>query len=239
MTMTRTSPVSTPDGAMRLFEAVPNGPAKGGIVVVQEAFGITGYISDVGRRLAEAGWQVVAPHLFHRSGDPVLSYADVSAVGPHMAALTPDGLLDDLDACLAYLADAGLPIGRTAVVGFCMGGTVAFLAAARRPIAAAVSFYGGGVLDGRFGLAPLVEMAQQLQAPWLGLYGDEDRGIPVEEVEALRSATAAAGVATEVVRYPGAGHGFHCDARPAYHESSAEDAWRRTLAWLDEHIPAQ
>jgi carboxymethylenebutenolidase len=81
-----------------------------------------------------------------------------------------------------------------------------------------------------------VELAPELQTPWLGLFGDEDAGIPIDQVEALREAAARAPVATEVVRYPDAGHGFHCDARDAFHAPSARDGWQRTLAFLDEHL---
>jgi carboxymethylenebutenolidase len=118
-----------------------------------------------------------------------------------------------------------------------MGGSVTFLAAARRTLGAAVTFYGGGVGEGRFGMPPLVEMAPGLRTPWLGLFGDKDQSIPVDQVEALRGAAAQASVPTEIVRYAEAGHGFHCDARPdSYHEFSARDAWRRTLDWFDRHL---
>ena len=82
----------------------------------------------------------------------------------------------------------------------------------------------------------LQDLAPRLRAPWLGLYGDLDQSIPVEHVELLREATAKASMPTEIVRYPDAGHGFHCDARDSYHESSATDAWRRTLEWFGRHL---
>ena len=76
-----------------------------------------------------------------------------------------------------------------------------------------------------------------MQSPWLGLYGDLDQGIPVDEVEALRRVTAKAPVPTEIVRYADAGHGFKCNDRPdAFHAASAADAWQRTLAWFDRHL---
>jgi carboxymethylenebutenolidase len=88
-------------------------------------------------------------------------------------------------------------------------------------------------------MSPLVELAPGLQTPWLGLFGDEDQGIPVDQVEALRTAVATAPVPTEIVRYPAAGHGFHCDARPdSYHEASAQDAWGRTLDWFERYLPS-
>lgn len=236
---TSTTMVSTPDGEMGLYDAAPDGVASGAVIVIQEAFGVNDHIEDVTRRFAAAGYRAVAPHLFHRTGDPGLEYGKFEKVMPHMQALSQQGLLDDLDATLGHLDGAGFPASRVGVVGFCMGGTVAFLAAARRPVGAAVSFYGGGVAEGRFGMPPLVELAADLQAPWLGLYGGQDQSIPVEQVEQLRAATAALAVPTEVVLYENAGHGFHCDQRPeAYHQESAVDAWARTLAWLGQHLPA-
>jgi len=214
----------------------PAGDPKGGIVVVQEAFGVNDHIEDVARRFAAEGWLAVAPHLFHRSGDPKLGYGDMSQVMPHLQALRADGVLADVDAALDHLASAGIPARRTGIVGFCMGGTVALVTAARRDVGAAVTFYGGGVTEGRFGFDPLVEEATRLRAPWLGLYGDRDQGIPVEGVEQLRAAAASSGQETDIVRYPAAGHGFHCDQRDSYEAKSAQDAWARTLAWFDRHL---
>jgi len=214
----------------------PGGTARGGIVVVQEAFGVNDHIEDVCRRFAAEGWLAVAPHLFHRSGDPKLGYTEMAQVMPHMQALTSQGVLADMDAALARLQAEGIPPARQGVVGFCMGGTVALVTAAERQVGAAVTFYGGGVKEGRFGFPPLVEEAPKLRAPWLGLYGDLDQGIPVADVEELRAAAAASGQPTEVVRYPEAGHGFHCDQRDSYHAPSAADAWVRTLAWFDRYL---
>lgn len=214
----------------------PDGPPRGGIVVVQEAFGVNDHIEDVAGRFAAGGWLTVAPHLFHRTGDPTFGYDDMSVVMPHMQALTAEGVLADIDAALDHLTAQGIPPERTGVVGFCMGGTVALVTAARRPVGAAVTFYGGGVTEGRFGFPPLVEEATRLGAPWLGLYGDLDQGIPVDGVEQLREAAAGSGQTTGIVRYPEAGHGFHCDQRVSFESKSAEDAWARTLAWFNEHL---
>jgi carboxymethylenebutenolidase len=111
-------------------------------------------------------------------------------------------------------------------------------AATLRPLGAAVTFYGGGLREGRFGLPSLIELAPSLQTPWLGLYGDQDKGIPAEDVEGLREAAKNAPVATEVVRYPDAEHGFNCNDRPSFNEQAAGDGWRRTLAWFDANLGA-
>lgn len=224
----------TPQTPLSVHE--PDGPPKGGIVLIQEAFGVNDHIEDVARRSAAEGWLTVAPHLFHRSGDPKLGYDDFSVVMPHMQALTTEDVLADIDAALDYLVQHGVGPEHTGVVGFCMGGTVALVTAARRDVGAAVTFYGGGVTEDRFGFGPLIEVATGLHAPCLGLYGDLDEGFPVEGVERLREAAARSGQPTDIVRYPEAGHGFHCDQRASYEAKSAEDAWARALAWFNEHL---
>ena len=234
--MAKTVTLTTPHGDMGLYDAEPEGEARGAVIVAQEAFGVNDHIEDVTRRLAAAGYRAVAPHLFHRTGDPVLGYGDYDQIMSHFAGLSEAGVLNDIDAAVAYLGEAGFAPARLGVVGFCMGGTVAFLASVRRPLGAGVTFYGGGIAEGRFGMASQLELAPRLQAPWLGLYGDEDQGIPVEEVEALRAAVVAAPVETEIVRYAAAGHGFNCDKRDSYHEASAVDAWRRMLEWFERHL---
>lgn len=221
--------LSTTDGEMPAYVATPTGDATGAIVVVQEAYGLTSHLEDICRRLAAAGFTAVAPALFHRDGSPGLPYGDMEAVIPLMKTLTADGIATDIDAAFDFLAGEGFAATNCGIIGFCMGGSVAFYTAARRSLGAAVTFYGGGITQGRFGFPPQIEVAAQLRTPWLGLYGDLDQGIPPDEVERLREATATAGVPTEIVRYPDAAHGFNCDERDSYHEPSATDAWQRTL----------
>jgi carboxymethylenebutenolidase len=222
--------------ATPLSVQAPAGDPKGGLVVIQEAFGVNEHIEDVCRRLAAEGWLAVAPHLFHRSGDPKLGYDDFSQVMPHMQALTAEGVLSDVDVAIAHLEEAGIPRPRIGVTGFCMGGTVTLATAVEREVGAGVTFYGGGVREGRFGFPSGIELAPRLRAPWLGLYGDLDQSIAVDDVEELRAAAASSGQPTEVVRYAGAGHGFNCDQRDSYHAASAADAWSRTLAWFDRYL---
>jgi carboxymethylenebutenolidase len=235
--MAQTVTVDSAGNAMQLYESAPDGAARGAVVVIQEAFGLTEHIEDVCGRLSAAGYHAVAPHLFHRTGDPVIAYDDMQAVMPHLGGLSADGLAADIDASLSYLRDAGFTDQQVGIVGFCMGGSVVVFAAAHHALGAAVTFYGGGVNAGRFGIPPLAELAPTLKTPWLGLFGDNDQSIPTDQVETLRAAAKNAAVATEVVRYPDAGHGFHCDARDdSYHEPSAKDAWQRALGWFDAHL---
>jgi carboxymethylenebutenolidase len=235
--LTDTFEVQTADGPMAVYEAVPEGDARGAVIVVQEAFGVNDHIQDVTRRFAAEGYHAVAPHLFHRSGGGTAPYDDFSKVMPLFKGLDDAALLEDIDATLAALDARGFGPGHTGLVGFCMGGRISFLVAARRSIGAAVGFYGGGIVTGRFPqFPPLVGEAHHLQTPWLGLFGDDDESIPVDDVEELRTALGGAPVATEVMRYPAAGHGFHCDVRPAFDADAAADGWNRTLSWFTTHL---
>ena len=223
---------------MRLYEAVPDGEPRGAVVVIQEAFGVNPHIEDVTRRFADAGYHAVAPDMFHRTGGGVVAYDDFGPVIEHFIGIgDDDAILADVDATLDYLRGIGFDDRRIGIVGFCFGGRVSFLVAANRALGAAVGFYGGGLVTARFPQFPaLVDHASTLQTPWLGLFGDLDQSIPVEDVEQLRKALSDAPVDTDVVRYADAEHGFHCDARPAYNADAAADAWKRTLAWFDGHL---
>ncbi|MCU1457298.1 MAG: hypothetical protein JWL73_1390 [Actinomycetia bacterium] len=235
--MTKTETLPTPDGPMSTFVAEPAVAPRGGVVVVQEAFGVTPHIESICTRLADAGYLALAPAFFHREGSPVYRYdTDFAEIGPVMSTLNAVGLTSDLNAAFGYLEREGFSGARSGVVGFCMGGSVSFYAATLRPLGAAVTFYGGGIAQGRFGLPPQLELASKLQTPWLGLYGDRDKGIPVDDVESLRAVTDGLPVDTAIVRYPNAEHGFNCDDRASYEPDSAKDAWARTLEWFGAHI---
>jgi carboxymethylenebutenolidase len=232
------SDVSVPvqDTTMGLYITEPAGEAKGAVIVLQEAFGVNDHIRDICRRISDAGYVAAAPHLFHRSGDPEMGYDDMSAVIPYIVQLQAPELEADLEATLAHLATMGFEGKKVGVVGFCMGGSIAFMAASYWELGAAVSFYGGGITQGRFGLPPLLDLAPTIQTPYLGLFGDLDGSIPVDQVDGLGLALQHAKVAGEVVRYPDANHGFNCDARDSYHEPSAQDAWPRTLDFFGTHL---
>ena len=228
--------LDTIDGPMNVIVASPLGEVRGGVVVVQEAFGLTGHIQRVCEALADAGYIAIAPALFHRCDDQVFGYSDYDKLGPVIMTMTRESIQIDVDAAFAELARLNIPVSQTAIMGFCFGGTVTLETAARCELGAAVTFYGGGLGEGRFGLAPGIESAAQLKTPWLGLYGDLDDHIPIEEVEQVRVAAATSPVDTEVVRFADADHGFHCDERPSFHAETSSVAWARTLEFLDEHM---
>jgi carboxymethylenebutenolidase len=243
--------VNTPDGPMRIYQADPQGAAGsadcvdsaggagGAVIVIQEAFGVNHHIEDVARRFAEAGFHAVAPEMFHRAGPgAVAPYDDFAKVMPLFEGTDDPGVMNDLDATLGLLHDRGFADSSIGIVGFCWGGRVTFLAAARRSLGAGVGFYGGGIVTGRFPqFPPLVSEAASLQTPWLGLFGDQDTSIPVEDVTTLTAALESAPVDHAVIRYQDAGHGFHCDARPDhYNEEAAHDGWARAIAWFRGHL---
>jgi carboxymethylenebutenolidase len=235
---THTLELQTADGPMPLFEAIPDTAPRGAVVVIQEAYGVNDYIERVASDLAAAGYHAVAPHLFHRSPDTIIPYDNVQKAIEMITTLSDDSELMDVDASLDHLRATGFEDRRIGIVGFCMGGRATFLACARRAIGAGVGFYGGAIVGGWPPMfAALDAEAATLKAPWLGLFGDQDKSIPVEHVEQLREALKSAPVDTEIVRYPNAGHGFHSEPRPAsFVPEAAADAWQRALAWFGKHL---
>jgi carboxymethylenebutenolidase len=237
----RTLAVQTTDGLMDVYESAPDqgtSRAKGGVIVVQEAFGVNEHIESVADRLAERGYHAVAPHFFHRVGGGTIPYGDFSKVLEKFQSMDDDGILMDVDAARSHLHDAGWADGSIGIVGFCFGGRVTFLTAARRAIGAAVGYYGGGIVTARFPKFPaLVGEVPTLRTPWLGFFGDQDESIPVDDVEQLRTDLEKAPVDADVVRYADAGHGFNRDVSPdAYRPGAAADAWRRMLDWFERHL---
>jgi carboxymethylenebutenolidase len=238
MTTSTTTSVQTADGPMDLYEAIPAGKPRGAVVVIQEAFGVNEHIQDVTRRFADAGYRALAPALFHRAGGGTAPYTDFSKVMPLFKGVSDDAVMMDVDAALAHLHAQGFRDAQIGLVGFCFGGRVSFLVATRRKLGAVVGFYGGGIVAARRpGFPTLIGDTSKLGSPWLGLFGDKDQGIPVEDVDQLRATLAReTRQPHEVVLYAGAEHGFHCDVRPSYHDDAAKDAWRRTLEWFAKYL---
>ena len=225
-----------------VFDEVPldvagDPAAPRAVIVIQEAFGVNDHLRDVTDRFAAAGYYAVAPELFHRVGSPEVAYDNFPEAMTAMATLNADDIGTDLSAAAGFLGAAGYAASSIGIVGYCMGGTVTFYAATLGLVGAAASFYGGGIEAGRFGFPPLLELAPQLRADWIGIYGDLDKGIPVEQVEALRTVASTSDVETQVVRYADAEHGFHCDGRPTvFNAADAADAHQRTLAFFSSHL---
>ncbi len=225
-------------GEMPAYRAAPT---KGGpfptVLVVEEIFGVHEYIKDVCRRFAKRGYLAIAPELFARQGDPT-KLTDVQRIRSEIVLKTPDDqVMADLDATAAWAGKNAGDTGKLAITGFCRGGRIVWLYSAHSPkLKVGGAWYGR--LDGeRNELQPKypIDVAPDLQAPVLGLYGGKDDGIPLEQVEKMKAAVAAALSKSEIVVYPDAPHGFHADYRPSYRESDARDGWNRLLAWFAQH----
>lgn len=230
--------VPTADGPMRVYAARPASPADRAVIVLQEAFGVNDHIQDIARRYAVQGFLAVAPDLFHRTGVGTLDYQQHAEAMPLIGAIGADAIVTDVGAVLAHLDTAeGIPAGRVAVNGFCFGGRAAFTAATALPeLAAAVVFYGPGIAAGPHAV---LDRAESIDTPLLLHVGAEDPTIPAEQVKAIDSALADAGVTFESYVYDDAGHAFACDARPhMYRVGPARLAWQRTHDFLARHLPA-
>ena len=226
---------------MPAFRSAPAGKTGLPVVlVVSEIFGVHEYIADVTRRLARAGYLAIAPELFVRQGDPS-AYGEIAKIQSEIIAKVPDEqVMTDLDACASWAVQHGGQADKLAITGFCWGGRITWLYAAHQPrLKAAVAWYGRtvGAATPNNPKHP-VDVAGQLKAPVLGLYGGADTGIPLDTVDKMKSALSqgsAAAKASEFVVYPDAPHAFHADYRPSYRQPAAEDGWQRLLAWLKRH----
>ncbi len=219
--------------SMDAYVAAPaEGATAPGLLVFQEAFGVNAHIRDVTERFAKQGFVAIAPELFHRTapgfeGD----YANFPACMPHMQALTPDGIIADARAAFDWLQKSPrVQPNATACVGFCMGGRASFLANSALPLKAAVSFYGGGIVP-----ALLPRVAEQ-HAPILFFWGALDAHIPKEHVRGIIDAMQEAKKTYVSVEFSDANHAFFCDARPAYKETAARQAWVLTLEFLATYV---
>jgi carboxymethylenebutenolidase len=230
--------VPVKDGEMVAYRATPAGKNKPPVVlVVSEIFGVHEYIKDTCRRLAKAGYCAVAPELFARQGDP-RQYTSIPELQDKITSKTPDAqVMSDLDATVAWAAKQGGDSDRLAITGFCWGGRVTWLYCAHNPqVKAGVAWYGRltGNVNEMTPRHPL-DIAADLKAPVLGLYGGLDTGIPREQVEkmeaALKEGSKAARL-SEIHVYDKAPHAFHADYRPSYRKEDAEDGWKRMLAWF-------
>ncbi len=226
--------LSVNDGTrMRAWTARPKGEgAFPGLLVFQEAFGVNAHIRDIAGRFAREGFIAVAPELFHRTGPEFEGrYDDFPGVMPHMKALNDSSMAADQRAAYDWLRGAigeELPISS---VGYCMGGRASFLAAITLPLAAAVSYYGGGIAPNASNPG-LLGRASGIKARLLFFWGGRDKHIPPEQTRAVADALRAAGKNFVNVEISNADHAFFCDARASYSPSAALLAWPLTLAFL-------
>lgn len=214
------------------YLALPPAGQGPGLVLFQEIFGVNAHMREVADQYAADGFVVLAPDLFWRQQHRVaLGYegADRERALELMRGLQADELQADVRTCVAALRArpelAANP--RVGCVGYCLGGRLAYIAAAVAGADVAVAYYGGGIQD-RLELAPHVGCAMQFH------YAEHDHGIALSAVESVRAAMA--GQKADFFIYPGAQHGFNCADRSAYHARSAALAHGRTLAFLAQNL---
>lgn len=209
----------------------PEAPARRGLLVFQEAYGVNAHIRDVTERWAAQGFAAIAPEIYHRTAPGLeAGYDEFPKVMPLMHALKTDELILDIEAAAAWLRDtAGVPADRLASIGYCMGGRISFLANSTLPLKAAVSYYGGNIPS-------LINRVDRIAAPMLFFWGEKDTHIPLEQIRQTLDAMTAAGKTFTNVSFSDAGHAFFCDARPSYHAESAQQAWEWTVSFLNRHL---
>lgn len=235
--------VPASDGQMPAYRAKPQGKTKSPtVLVVQEIFGVHEHIRDICRRFAHLGYYAIAPSLYFRQGDP--GKYDMNTVQQLMTDIVskiPDSeVMSDLDATVRFASGDGANAKRLGITGFCWGGRIVWLYAAHdQNVKAAVAWY--GPLRGPQIPNPLrpkypLDLVDQINAPVLGLYGGEDKGIPVSDVTAMRAALAKAGKRnSRLEEFMDAGHGFFADYRPSYNEKDARQGWSELLAWFHRY----
>jgi len=225
--------------------AYPGTGASPGVVVIHDVWGLSDHTRDLAGRLADAGFAALAVNLYRRLGE-----VRIQDPGPWIRGLSDPGMLAEIQAGIDHLASHPAVAGhRVGVVGFCMGGMYSLLAAAGcRGLSAAVVFY--GLLSHGEGLlrspAPLdrvrkprepFAVAAEIRCPLLGFFGEDDDFVPPGDVQRLRDGLAGAAHPAEIVVYPGAGHAFLNDTRPAaYRPEAAQRAWARMLEFLGREL---
>lgn len=202
--------------------AAPPGRPRGALVVLQEIFGVNSHIRSVADDLAAQGYTVIAPSLFDRIRRGIqlgYSAADLQEGAGYRSQLTPETSMKDVAAAAAVVRNSG----RVGCIGYCWGGTLAYLAACQLPLACAAVYYGRVV----------AYLEQKPRCPVLFHYGAEDKSIPLADVEKTRTAVPAP---ENVYLYEGAGHGFNCEQRDSYNPQAAALARTRTLEFLARYL---
>jgi carboxymethylenebutenolidase len=228
----------TADGLMPVYLCQPEGKGPHpAVIVVMEAFGLNAHIKSVAERVAREGYVTAAPDFFYRFGSPIVPYEDVPRAIGYIQRFDWSALMAEMGVVIHHLKS--LPevrADRLGVVGFCVGGTIAFLTACRHAsaIKAAVSFYGGGI-GADTPTAP-INLAERLQCPVLCFFGETDKMIPMDQVRRIDETLKRLKKAAEVKVYKGAGHGFFCDDRPSFDAAAAQSSWEMTRSLFSKHL---
>ena len=212
------------------------------VIIASEIFGVHEYIADVTRRFAKLGYLAIAPEFFTRAGDPN-TYGTIAEIQKNIVAPTGDTqVLNDLQAALVWAGKNGGNLKKVGVTGFCWGGRITWLSATLPQVKAGVAWYGRVIGEKTEGNPRHpIDIAADLKAPVLGLYGGADTGISLESVEQMREALAKAAPKNPAAKasrfeiYPDAPHAFHADYRATYREGPAKDGWEKCIAWFKQN----
>jgi carboxymethylenebutenolidase len=218
-----------------------DGGPRPAVLVFMEIFGINAHIRDVTERVAREGYVALAPDYFHRTGPGVeYGYDDAGMAGGMklLMQLKADEMIADSRAALASLRARKDVTGKVGAMGFCIGGHMTYLTACETDVAAAASFYGGGIAAPQApgGAPSTVTRTSKIKGKLLCVFGEKDALIPQAQVETIRAALAKTSPKHEVVVYPGADHGFFCDQRATYQKAAADDAWKRVKAMFKAEL---
>jgi carboxymethylenebutenolidase len=232
-----TAKVKVPGGEMPVYYATPLDVAKPPVILVaMEVFGLHEHIKDVTRRLGKLGALAIAPDYYFRLGD-LTQITQPAQLMPLVNGKSDQELFADLDATVDWAKSQGGDTDRLGIIGFCRGGRTVWLYATHNPnLKAGVAFY-GSLMDPPSAAMPenAFDLAAEVRAPVLGLYGAEDASITPDQVEAMKEKLKAAGKTMKFKIYPGAGHGFFADYRQSYRSDAAQDAWRSMQAWFKKY----
>ncbi len=228
--------LTAPDGnRLNAFRAHATAPTGAGIIILPDVRGLHPYYEELALRFAEAGVDAVAIDYFGRTAGTAPRDADFD-YRPHVGQMTWDGTLADIRAGAAAVREGGRVVALFAI-GFCMGGRLAFLTPTfDLGMSGAIGFYGWPTGSRPSSPAP-VDVAAEMRAPILGIFGGADEGITEDVVAEFEHALVAAGVAHELVTYPGAPHSFF-DRKAADFAEASTNAWRRTLKFIRTNTPA-
>jgi carboxymethylenebutenolidase len=223
------------------YRAMPAGKANCPVVlVVQEIFGVHEYIKDTCRRFAKQGYMAIGVELFYRQGDPT-KYTAIPELFANVVSKVPDAqVMNDLDATVAWAARNGGDAKKLAITGFCWGGRITWMYSAHNPsVKAGVAWYGRFTGD-KNAVNPShpFDIAEKLYGPVLGLYGGKDTGIPLANLDEMKTRLSfgnEASKTSDFVVYPEAPHAFHADYRPSYRKDAADDGWTKCLAWFKKN----
>jgi len=243
--VTRKETVSGDGAPMSIYVAEPKAAGTYPVVIVfMEAFGVNGHIKKLTERFAAEGYFAVSPDVYYRQGrDLVMGYDEISKIMPVMQSIYDTQSNADLRIVIDFIkGQKKARADRIGTTGYCMGGTLSWMAGClNKDVKASAVYYSGGLITKQTNTRRPVSphaYAEVLSAPVLGCFGEEDRNPPAADVREVDALLTKLNKVHDFKIYPGAGHGFFCEERPSFQKAAADDAWTRTMAWFTKYLKA-